>query len=419
MLETVPLFTSLLRHTRLIFNAIVRPIFVIKSVMYDRLLRDDRSRRYKSTHRHETKPHIIINTMKKKNNNILPPPFLAYSLMKLWLWLSFFFLIVPVVVVQGQIRCSRCSQATVRRTFPAWLCEFDNGDGYETPCGPRPCECTYFGGSAGVLSKDARFPYKCEILLQKDFPLGFLEKDSCSCVIDYDPVCSAEKCEYAYQCGDTLFVCWNVIDPQYLGLDLGSGSGSSFFTGLERIIHCDDFKHNTFQGDVMDGDPYCGGCLWGENLLPEDIVGKAICPNGQPVTRYIKFCTPPESVTTGVLTGGCDLTEGECDFGFCDYGDTPFTIIEYDETSRTASEPPAVASESPTCLDGYVRSIVPIRPATVSPTNAPIRPTNAPLSLRTKKPGKVEQEKKARVKKPKITKLKTRLKKKGNVFAKL
>jgi hypothetical protein len=262
------------------------------------------------------------------------------------------------------------------------------------------------------------------------FQSDAVENDSCYCAIDYDPVCAAEKCEYAYQCGDTLFVCWNVIDPQYLGLEdlsssSSSSSGSSFFTGLERIIHCDDFKHNSIQGDQVDGDPYCGGCVWGENLMPEEIVGTAICPNGETVTRYIQFCTPPASVTTGALTGTCEVEESECDFGFCDYGDASFTITEYDETSRTITEPPAVASESPTCSKGYVRSIVPtnapirptnapIRPtnAPIRPANAPIRPTNAPVSFRKK-----NKKKKTRVKKPKTKKLKKQRKVKDNSFA--
>jgi hypothetical protein len=335
------------------------------------------------------------------NNNHLIPPFLGYSpLRRLWLlWWSYVFLIVPIVIVEGQITCSRCTQKTSRRTFPAWLCALDTGFGYETPCGPHgPCECTYFSSNPGPRVDETRFPYQCELLFQSDA----VENDSCYCAVEYDPVCAAEKCEYAYQCGDTLFVCWNVIDPRYLQLE-DLSSGSSFFTDLQRIIHCDDFKHNSIQGDQVDGDPYCGGCVWGENLMPEEIVGTAICPNREEVTRYIQFCTPPASVTTGVLTGTCQVEAAECDFGFCDYGDASFTITEYDETSRTISEPPAVASESPTCSKGYVRSIV--------PTNAPIRPTNAPVSLRKKK------KKKERVKKPKTKKLKKPGKVKDNAFA--
>jgi hypothetical protein len=128
-------------------------------------------------------------------------------------------------------------------------------------------------------------------------------------LVAYDPMCAAEKCVYAYQCGNTLFVCWNVIDPQYLGLeDLRSSSASAFFMGLESIIHCNDFKHNRIKVN-----PYCGSCVWGGNLLPMAIVRTAICPNGEAVTGYIQFCTPPTSVTTGVLTKL-----------FCDFGDASF-----------------------------------------------------------------------------------------------
>jgi hypothetical protein len=68
-------------------------------------------------------------------------------------------------------------------------------------------------------------------------------------------------------------------------------------------------------------------------LLPDQMIGKEICPNGELVQRYTKFCAPDDdnddddgANTNGIGTfDQCPPGVEECEMPFCDFGaDRPF-----------------------------------------------------------------------------------------------
>jgi hypothetical protein len=174
-----------------------------------------------------------------------------------------------------------------------------------------------------------------------------------------EPLGPAQRCDYAYQFGSSVFVCWNVIPPHDIGLDLDADTATSpnFFANVDTLIYCDDEQDNPFVANNVDslpGEVSCSGtrfCSLDRISVPEDIIGRAMCPNGETVTRYIQYCTPEGP--TGTYSGTCDteLPVGdECELGFCDFGENaPFPRTEYSfEKKRKKKKSPNIPTKKAT-----------------------------------------------------------------------
>ena len=115
-------------------------------------------------------------------------------------------------------------------------------------------------------------------------------------------------------------MCWNIISPD----DVGITEDSAENLGIELIEHCID-ENDAFLFANFPNLMNCGGLCPLDEIIdtvdPDDIIGQFVCPNGETVTRYVKFCTP------GGGTGGIITLDGEnWRIDFCDFGDQDVTF---------------------------------------------------------------------------------------------
>jgi hypothetical protein len=201
------------------------------------------------------------------------------------------------------------------------------------PGSPNECECT---------EREFLLPYTCS-----------LHANYCSCLMYFPDRCPPGKCDYSFQCGDTLYACWNLISPVNLGvcLDNDCEDDASLLQNdqVQSIEYCYDGKDNDL--DVVGIN--CGQlCSLNPNVLdnaPDQILGKEICPNGEMVQRYSKSCAPDGANGSGSFDS-CRRSEAgdfvlECEMPFCNYGvDGPFRSIVF----------PFIVLEEPTVLDDLI-----------------------------------------------------------------
>jgi hypothetical protein len=286
--------------------------------------------------------------------SLLPPSFVPLF--------SWFLLSNQFRQVVPQIRCSRCSQRTARPSFPAFACEItglEGSNGINTPGGEfGECECQLFDGSP---IRFLRFPFECDIRTSDPF-------DVCRCRPEYSAICEPSKCDFAYECGDTMYVCWDVIDPESLGIEADTCDND----GLVEVKYCTDTLDHPYVptgtieicGFICDSDRQL---LAGE-ITKNDLIGNAdICPNGQTITRITEFCAP--SGNTG--TSNCDVLPvfSGCDLSFCDWGpgrewnvlpkttapvtvECPSSIVtttQADSCSALVTYPSVIATSADTC----------------------------------------------------------------------
>ena len=254
------------------------------------------------------------------------------------------------------VDCNGCDpyNRKYERVYPAWSCKIDDnlvntpveGYGYTTPGGSNDCECHYAdlenditigpnndiiipNGDSGIISNDIlqRYPYVCVLVEQDSYSNHWVAGvevsgpavDSCGCMILNDDfqngdLCPPNKCDYSYTCGDTQYVCWDMMSPDDLLLN------DNFNIGVTNIVYCgNDLQDNPF--NLINTNPedcanICDLDLSEENgqALLDD--GSYICPNGQTLTRFSKFCSPDSPSVTVAPDSNCET----CDLPFCDYG---------------------------------------------------------------------------------------------------
>mmetsp|Transcript_14033 Transcript_14033/g.30485 ORF Transcript_14033/g.30485 Transcript_14033/m.30485 type:complete len:309 (-) Transcript_14033:105-1031(-) len=270
-------------------------------------------------------------------------------------------------VARGYSNCIGCDEDQRRyaSVFPAWGCLVDDEDrtprknfGTTTPDGINECGCHF----AQVEDFDIpnammpRFPHYCKYneaggkgskgskgsestLRRKSSKAGKEEGpgvDSCACSISYDEkdFCPQKsRCDYAWTCGDTQYVCWDVIDPKDIDL-FADGDPDSPECGINEdvttVVYCgNDLQDNLFNLYPNDEDP-CGDiCEW-DMIIPDDpgdLIGEMfICPNGQTLTRFTEFCTPDDVASaTEPPSLGCT----DCSLPFCDYQGREFITTHY------------------------------------------------------------------------------------------
>jgi hypothetical protein len=248
--------------------------------------------------------------------------------------------VVVVVVVEGAVSCSRCKRQYSRLPFFGEnTCSETRGGGFVlTPGSPNECECT---------EVEFLVPYTCRLR----------DSDSCSCEWHYPDRCPAGKCDYSFQCGTTLYVCWNLISPVILGVCLEdddnceNNDGMSLLVNgetIESIEYCYDGRDNNLQDVAIN----CGQlCALDPNVLdtsPDQIIGNERCPNGEMVQRYTKSCAPDGANGFGDFEN-CPQEESGlsfnsyCEMPFCDYGVTgPFHSTVFVSSTTTVLDDPIV-----------------------------------------------------------------------------
>jgi hypothetical protein len=164
--------------------------------------------------------------------------------------------------------------------------------------------------------------------------------------------CPAGKCDHSYQCGSTLYVCWNLISPVDLGLCLDKDCNNDASLVVNDQIQSIEYCFDESDNDLMDIGIDCGQlCSLNPTALdtnapPDQIIGNEICPNGERVQRYTKFCSPDGADGIGNFdacpTGG---GKEDCEMPFCDFGaDRPFRSTRfphptpYDDTTTTVRD---------------------------------------------------------------------------------
>jgi hypothetical protein len=312
-----------------------------------------------------------------------------------------FALVVAVDIVEGVVTCSRCKATRRPGNKPRplmYVCS--EGDGrmfVRTPDAgsPNPCDCT-------------GFPRPALCTLSED-------QTSCFCRESYPDRCLAGKCDYAYQCGSTLYVCWNLVSPVDLGVCLeecDAVTGRCFENcdgsdnpEIQSLAYCEDRKDNNLHNlDSLVID--CNGlCSLDPNILdnnPDSIIGTEICPNGETVTSYTKFCAPE---------GENGVPEYPNGFERCDDPDFPY------DDSRCVL--PSCDMEFGTCLrfGGFCERVCALpfcsfgedrtfhltlytAPTTLPTTMPSIQPTNKPTPKPTKRPKSKRPTTKKRTKAP-------------------
>ena len=274
------------------------------------------------------------------------------------------------------VDCNGCDpfNRKYERVHPAWSCKIDDnlvttpveGYGYTTPGGKNECECHFAdleyditigpnndiiipNGDSGIVSNDVlqRYPYFCVLVEQDSYSDHWVAGvevsgptvDSCGCLITNDDfqngdLCPPNKCDYTYTCGDTQYVCWDMMSPDDILLN------DNYNIGVINIVYCgNDLQDNPFNLINTSPDDCANICDLdltedGQALLD---AGTYVCPNGETLTRYSKFCSPDSPSTTVAPASNCET----CDLPFCDYGEdaiwgvTHFVPTVVDATSTT------------------------------------------------------------------------------------
>ena len=135
-----------------------------------------------------------------------------------------------------------------------------------------------------------------------------------------------------------LYSCYIGYSPD----DLGITEEAEETLGITTIEYCENYDSAGFKNfipsniifndeNLVDCKGLCsvGAMVDSMSMNPEDVIGKFVCPNEKPLTRYTKVCTP--SGEPGV--GGCKKDRGGfrgCDeIDFCDFGDREATFEHF------------------------------------------------------------------------------------------
>ena len=331
-------------------------------------------------------------------------------------------------VVYGYTSCTGCGEANDRyytTVFPTWGCLIDDIDttpretfGITTPNGKNECEC-HFAELEDFEIPNAmmpRFPHYCEFNKEDD-AMG-PGVNSCACSMSYehlrDGLCPStkeeERCDYTWTCGDTQYVCWDLIHPKDLMLfnDLDSADdkylpvcGITINDDVTTVVYCgNDLQDNPFNLYPNDGDPCEDICEWDTRVNPDDPLSllEEPCPNGQLLSRFTKFCTPLDNVQgsssnsrsksksgsksrsrSGDNDGENDVPINEvppygctdCDLPFCDYEGREFKMTHYTNPPMiTCQDNIRLEASAGTC-NQQVRYEVAYGPITFSPSAVP------------------------------------------------
>ena len=268
------------------------------------------------------------------------------------------------------VTCDGCDpdNRKYERVYPAWSCQIEDntinnpvdGYGYTTPLGTNECECHYGdlqtdiivgthvipnGDSGSFISKEILQRYNdyfCVLVDENQYDEAYVGGvtingpgvQSCGCLIGDNfaqTLCPPAKCDYAYTCGDVQYNCWDMISPTDLLLD------DPINTDVHNVIYCgDDLQDNPFnliQTSYQDREDICDLDL----TISTDHIDSYICPNGETLTRYTKFCAPDSPSITPIPDSNCVT----CDLPFCDYGDGNEWVV----TQYTAPAPLVVVEE--------------------------------------------------------------------------
>lgn len=249
------------------------------------------------------------------------------------------------MVVNGAISCSRCKVKISRNKFEdrIFFCSStgDDGGGFIQPGDivqqnsmKYACECTEF-------REEYDDPYFC--FISQDFG----PEDYCKCSVKDKPLCPANTCDYTYQCGSTLYICWNLISPQDIGVCTDCQEAPNTPDGIETVEHCFDVRKNGFKDVGIDGCETL--CQRNPDNDPESIIGILKCPNEETVDRYTKFCTPPGPEGKPDVgdffqcPGSQDDPCISCEVPFCKY-ETPITLTVF---GAVQLDPPFISTTAP------------------------------------------------------------------------
>ena len=148
-----------------------------------------------------------------------------------------------------------------------------------------------------------------------------------------------------------MYVCWNTISPESIGIY----DNSAEFLGIETIEYCEDEDDNPFKYPYFDNLMNCGDLCPLDRIIdtvdPYDVIGYHVCPNGETVTRFIKFCTPPGEDGVGgyIETNETPGISGYVEF--CDFGDRD---VSYSLFPDVQLPPPPVQTGPPTSFHCYI-----------------------------------------------------------------
>jgi hypothetical protein len=205
--------------------------------------------------------------------------------------------LVPVLVLTlyrsatEAITCSRCTTSGTRVSFPVYGCDLDPIPADQ--CNPEQVE--FEGWESVQQCEDAYYQNRngqyCSCPKEKrdavgDGPAGSCSSNfgTCDCKVTqnaWPSLCPPDKYSTAFVCTDTLYVCWNAVPPQVLGLVDAADKLCEVDDGITQALYCDDWSVN----NIVVGDGGCG-------TLCRD--GRT-CPNGKTITNTFYITSPDVS----------------------------------------------------------------------------------------------------------------------------
>jgi hypothetical protein len=297
----------------------------------------------------------------KKYNSCRGKGSFAAPLLLLHAILNVLAILAVVVNVEAAATCTRCKKRYTRNRFRNGPCTSKEGGGgfvrTPDPESPNPCECT----EQPILP-----PYTCSLQ-----PHASSSEDACSCRSTFSNYCPAGKCDYSFQCGTTLYVCWNLISPVDLGVCLDKDCSSTTATTtstidatvpprkkdqIQSIEYCSDPWDNDLSGVGIDCGQLCSLDPIVLDTVPDQIIGTELCPDGQAVQRYTKFCAPDGANGSGNFNDCLYAPQEEeneenifgpppsvvagCEMPFCDFGnnDRPFRLTLFPDPITTSNQ---------------------------------------------------------------------------------